>query len=216
MFCIVTWMFKPFSLFSLHAGIQFIWLRNEHPRSDPPELLLINRISLEIEIVLSYIKCFFFIRIVGVESVQGPLSTSATSGQLCLPRVIVRMENLVQWRLAGETEVLGENLPQPHFVHHKYYMIRPGREARSPRWEARDSAWAARLSYIRSSKCWTFASASAFHIMTVPKLCCCSDSCTSWWFVWRLVFATIFGFTRIESRNHSVPIQTKMKFTWLL
>jgi hypothetical protein len=32
-------------------------------------------------------------------------------------RVIV--EQLVEWRLVGETEVLGENLPQRHFVHHK-------------------------------------------------------------------------------------------------
>jgi hypothetical protein len=32
-------------------------------------------------------------------------------------RVIV--EQLVEWRLAGETEVLGENLCQYHFVHHK-------------------------------------------------------------------------------------------------
>jgi hypothetical protein len=32
-------------------------------------------------------------------------------------RVIV--EKLVEWRLAGENEVLGENLPQRHFVHHK-------------------------------------------------------------------------------------------------
>jgi hypothetical protein len=32
------------------------------------------------------------------------------------PRVIM-MENLVEWRLAGETEVLGEKLPQRHFVH---------------------------------------------------------------------------------------------------
>jgi hypothetical protein len=29
------------------------------------------------------------------------------------------MERLVEWRLAGETEVFGENLPQRHFVYHK-------------------------------------------------------------------------------------------------
>jgi hypothetical protein len=57
---------------------------------------------------------------------------------LYLPRVIMMMEKLVEWRFAGETEVLGENLPQRHFVHHKSYFTRPGREPGPPRWEASD------------------------------------------------------------------------------
>jgi hypothetical protein len=40
------------------------------------------------------------------------------------------MEQLVEW-LAGETKVLGENLPQCHFVNLKSHMIGPG----SPQWE---------------------------------------------------------------------------------
>jgi hypothetical protein len=32
------------------------------------------------------------------------------------------MENLVEWRFAGETEILGENLPQRHFVHNKSHL----------------------------------------------------------------------------------------------
>jgi hypothetical protein len=47
-----------------------------------------------------------------VESTLGPLGMSATSGLLYLPRVIVRME-LVEWRLAGETEVLEKTCCSP-------------------------------------------------------------------------------------------------------
>jgi hypothetical protein len=42
--------------------------------------------------------------------------TAATPGLLCQSRVIVKMivEKQMECRLAGETEVLGENLPQRH------------------------------------------------------------------------------------------------------
>jgi hypothetical protein len=45
------------------------------------------------------------------------IGTAATPGLLCQPRVIVEMivEKQMECRLAGETEVLEENLPQRHF-----------------------------------------------------------------------------------------------------
>jgi hypothetical protein len=68
-----------------------------------------------------------------VHSARRPLN-----GLLYLPRVIMKMENLVEWWLAGETEVLGEHQPQRHFVHHKSQLTITGLEPEPPRWEARD------------------------------------------------------------------------------
>jgi hypothetical protein len=74
----------------------------------------------------SFFLIFFFYLYSGgwspnwVHSARRPLT-----GLLYLPRVIVRMENLVEC-MAGETEVLGENLPRRHFVHHKSHLTRPG------------------------------------------------------------------------------------------
>jgi hypothetical protein len=44
---------------------------------------------------------------------------------------------LVELKLAGETEVLGENLPQRHFVHHKIPHD-PVSNPEPQRWEASD------------------------------------------------------------------------------
>jgi hypothetical protein len=51
---------------------------------------------------------------------------------------MVIVEELVEIRLAGETEVFGENLFQLNYVHHKSHMTRPGFEPGPPRWEASD------------------------------------------------------------------------------
>jgi hypothetical protein len=47
----------------------------------------------------------------------------------------MNMDNLVEW-VAGENEVIGENLSQCHSVHHKSHMIwqgaNPGRRGGKP------------------------------------------------------------------------------------
>jgi hypothetical protein len=59
---------------------------------------------------LLYIKYIFFL-------VCEAIGTAATPSLLCQPRVTVKMivEKQTECRLAGDPEVLGENLPQRHF-----------------------------------------------------------------------------------------------------
>jgi hypothetical protein len=48
--------------------------------------------------------------------------------------MMVFVEQLVECQQAGDTEVLEENLPQCHVVHHISHMTEPG----PPRWEVSD------------------------------------------------------------------------------
>jgi hypothetical protein len=43
-------------------------------------------------------------------------------------RMMINVVQSVEWELAGETEVLGENVYQWHFVDHKSHMTWPGLE----------------------------------------------------------------------------------------
>jgi hypothetical protein len=49
---------------------------------------------------------------------------------------MVIVEKQMECRLAGETEVLGENLPQCHFFHHKPHITLPRLEHGPQRYEA--------------------------------------------------------------------------------
>jgi hypothetical protein len=51
---------------------------------------------------------------------------------------LMNMEEFVEWKLAGDTEVLRENLPQYHFFHHKSYVTWPEIWPESLRWETGD------------------------------------------------------------------------------
>jgi hypothetical protein len=73
--------------------------------------------------------------------------------------LIMIMEKSVEW-LAGETEVLGENLPQCRFVHHKPHMLpvrNPGRRGGKPA----SNRWA--TARPKCNKLWTNEFSLAFY-----------------------------------------------------
>jgi hypothetical protein len=67
-----------------------------------------------------------------------PLGTAATTGQLYQPQMIDDGDYgaLGGMKIGRGPEVLGGNLSQRHFVHHKFLMTRLRLEIGRPRWEA--------------------------------------------------------------------------------
>jgi hypothetical protein len=65
---------------------------------------------------------------------------------------MMSVEQSVKWELAGETEVLGENLSQWHFIHHKSHMTWRGGRTRAAvvgsRWL---TAWAIARPHMNES-----------------------------------------------------------------
>jgi hypothetical protein len=69
-----------------------------------------------------------------------PFATAATTGLFYQPQMIDDGDcgTIGGMKIGRGTEVLGENLPQRHFIHHKTHITRPGLEPGPSRWEASD------------------------------------------------------------------------------
>jgi hypothetical protein len=80
------------------------------------------------------VRITFLIGIVGGRVELGPLGTAATDRPIG-PAPDDYDDGEIGGMMAGETQVLGENLPQCRFVHHKPHML-PGREPGPLPWEA--------------------------------------------------------------------------------
>jgi hypothetical protein len=73
---------------------------------------------------------------VGGGAQLGPLGTTATNGPIA-PAPNDYDDGEIGETICRETAVLGENLLQCRFVHHKTHML-PGRKSETPRWVASD------------------------------------------------------------------------------
>jgi hypothetical protein len=81
--------------------------------------------------------------------------------------MMMNVEQSVEWELAEETKILGENLPQCHFVHHKSHITWPGLERGQPLWEADD--WP-HGSFVKSSRSywnhvWAYLHENGIHCL---------------------------------------------------
>jgi hypothetical protein len=93
------------------------------------------------------------------------IGTAATPGLLCQPRAIVKMmvENQMECRVAGENEVLRENLPQSHFCPSQNPTrpdpgLNPGRRGGKPATNPLSYGAAGPYSYtVYNRRCWLMA-----------------------------------------------------------
>jgi hypothetical protein len=69
---------------------------------------------------------------------MGPLGTSATEWPIVPSPGDCDDGEVGGMKIDRETEVLGENLPQRHIVHHKTHLTRPGLKPGLLRWKASD------------------------------------------------------------------------------
>jgi hypothetical protein len=89
--------------------------------------------------------------------------------------MMTNVEQLVDWELTGETEILGENLPQCYFVLHKSHMTWPGLELGQAWWETGNFLFI----YLNIGRWSPFCVHSALR----PLLAYCSCPGLLWW--WR-------------------------------
>jgi hypothetical protein len=73
---------------------------------------------------VTYLFTYFFLS--GMR--LSPLGTAATSGLLYQPQMIDEGDcgAIGEMKIGRGNQSTGRNLPQRHFVHHKFHMTRPG------------------------------------------------------------------------------------------